>query len=273
MDLSAIFAGFISWPYILIVLGVLLVGALYALGVRRMYRYDPAQRIRWWNCSAFAAGLLIVLAALHPEMDHLAHQWFWVHMVQNELLALIASLLLVIGMPAWALGWPRSLLRGISHRVLPPWAAAVIFVVSFSVWHVTPVYNAALEHPPLYGLELGTFLVTGILLWAQMVPWRPGTPAALSPVPAMIYLVLVGMYSSLLGSFYMFSSGPFYQYYIRLHSRAAALVDQHQAGAAMDAPGVLLLWVAVSVFLWMWLSEDEKAGQAETLPANPAAKP
>ena len=150
----------------------------------------------------------------------------------------------------------------------------LIYVASFSVWHIPPLYDAALDHPPLYALELGMFLVTGLLLWAQVVPWRPGARARLSPVLSMIFLVLIGMHSNLLGSLYMFSTGPFYPYYISLHSTsAAALVDQHLAGAAMDVPGTLLLWGALSVVLWIWLSEDERAGQVTATPASPATKP
>jgi putative membrane protein len=269
------------------------VGALYARGVRRIYSSSHGERLRWWNYSAFAVGLLVVLAALHPEMDHLAHQWFWVHMLQNESLAIISAVLLVLGMPVWALwytlpqsvhgsalrwavgqGWPRTLMRGIRQWAVNPVVVWLIYVASFSVWHIPPLYDAALDHPPLYALELGMFLVTGVLLWAQVIPWRPGARARLSPVLSMIFLVLIGMHSNLLGSLYMFSTGPFYPYYISLHSTsAAALVDQHLAGAAMDVPGTLLLWGALSVVLWIWLSEDERAGQVTATPASPAAKP
>jgi cytochrome c oxidase assembly factor CtaG len=90
----------------------------------------------------------------------------------------------------------------------------------------------------------------------------------------MIFLILVGMHSNLLGSLYMFSTVPFYPYYASLHSTAgAALVDQHLAGAAMDVPGTLLLWGALSVLLWIWLSEDERAGQTVATPASPATRP
>jgi putative membrane protein len=293
MDLSAILAGFISWPYVLVLLGVLLVGSVYALGIRRMLQANVAERLHWWNCCAFAAGLLVVLAALLPQMDHLAHQWFWVHMLQNESLALVGSLLLILGMPAWALWyalpqrvrgsllrwalarvWPRALSRGIGRWILRPWVICVIYVASFSVWHVPLLYDAALVQPPLYALELGMFLVTGLLLWAQVIPWRPAVRPYLNPVPSMILLVLVGMHSNLLGSLYMFSTVPFYPYYISLHSTTgAALVDQHLAGAAMDVPGTLLLWGALSVLLWVWLSQDERAGQTTATPASPATRP
>jgi cytochrome c oxidase assembly factor CtaG len=292
MDLSVIFAGLLSWPYILILLGILVVGAAYTLGMRRMLRTNLAERLHWWNCIAFAAGLLVVLAALHPQMDHLAHQWFWVHMLQNESLAIIGSLLLILGMPSWALwhalpqqvralalrwalhqGWPRMLPRGIGRWILVPWVVGVIYVMSFSVWHVPPLYDAALVHPLLYALELGMFLGTGLLLWVQVIPWRPGARARLKPVPSMIFLVLIGMHSNLLGSLYMFSTAPFYPYYISVHSAAGALVDQHLAGAAMDVPGTLLLWSALSVLLWIWLSDDERAGQTVATPASPATRP
>jgi cytochrome c oxidase assembly factor CtaG len=293
MDLSAIFAVLVTWPYALILLGILLVAAVYTLGVRRMIQANVTGRLHWWNCCAFAAGLLVVLSALHPQMNYLAHQWFWVHMLQNESLALVGSLLLILGMPAWALWyalpqqvrgpllrwalqqvWPRALSHGIGRWILGPWVLLVIYVASFSMWHVPPLYDAALVHSLLYAVELGMFLVTGLLLWAQVIPWRPEAQARLNPVPSMIFLVLVGMHSNLLGSLYMFSTVPFYPYYMALHSTAgAALVDQHLAGAAMDVPGTLLLWGALSVLLWIWLSEDERAGQTAATPTSPATKP
>ncbi len=292
MDVSAVFAGFVSWQYLLILLGIILVGALYVSGVRRLHTYSAAARLHWWNVAAFVAGLVIVAAALHPEMDRLAHQWFWLHMVQNEALALVGAFLLVLGMPAWAFwhalplsaravalrwvlrkGGPRSLLGAIGRWVFPAWLAALIYMISFSVWHVPPIYDAAETSRALYALLLVMFLVTGILLWSQVIAWRPGTHGRLGLVASMIYLILIGMYSNLLGSIYMFSTVPFYPYYIHQHpAGGAALVDQHLAGAAMDVPGVLLLWAALSVFLWIWLSEDEKAGQAEVAQANAATK-
>ena len=42
------------------------------------------------------------------------------------------------------------------------------------------------------------------------------------------------------------------------------LVDQHLAGAAMDVPGTIVLFVAASLLLWLWLRDDERAGQAES---------
>jgi hypothetical protein len=72
----------------------------------------------------------------------------------------------------------------------------------------------------------------------------------------------------------MFATGPYYPYYIASHTSAnSALVDQHLAGAAMDMPGTILFAVALFVFLWLWLSEDERAGQSAAAPASPAAKP
>jgi putative membrane protein len=293
MDISAVVWGLISWPYLLCVLGVLTLALLYGLGARRLQGYDGAQRLHPWNYLAFAAGLLVVLAALHPAIYGQAHRSFWAHMIENEALAVPAAILLMLGMPFWALwhvlpqqahafilrwvlrqSWPRLLWHQVSRRLLGPWVILAIYLVSFSIWHVPFIYDAALQRSPLYALELIMFLGTGLLLWGQLIPLRPSAHARLSPVQSLVCISLVGMHSSFLGSLYMFATGPYYPYYIASHSSAnSALVDQHLAGAAMDAPGTILFAVALFVFLWLWLSEDERAGQSAAAPASPAAKP
>ena len=290
MGLSTILTGLVSWPYAPLVLGALLVGFLYGLGARRLEQSNQSQRLQWWNYAAFAAGLLLLVVALHPALDELAHHWFWVHMMQNEALAVPVAVLLMLGMPVWVLwhalpqgvrssalrwtlrqSWPRQLWRTISKWILGPWVVVVIYLASFSIWHFPPIYDAALEHAPLYALELAMFLGTGLLLWGQLIPLRPGAQARLSSVASLVCICIVGMHSSFLGSLYMFATGTYYPYYNAVHSGASsALIDQHQAGAAMDIPGTILFAVALFVFLWLWLSEDERAGQTA---ASPAAKP
>ena len=290
MGLSTILTGLVSWPYAPLVLGAAVVGLLYGLGARRLEQTNQSQHLQWWNYVAFAAGLLLLLVALHPALDELAHHWFWVHMMQNEALAVPVAILLMLGMPVWVLwhalpqgvrgstlrwalrqSWPRQLWRTISRWILGPWVVVVIYLASFSIWHFPPIYDAALEHAPLYALELAMFLGTGLLLWGQLIPLRPGAHARLSSVASLVCICIVGMHSSFLGSLYMFATGTYYPYYNAVHtSVSAALVDQHQAGAAMDIPGTILFAVALFVFLWLWLSEDERAGQTV---ASPAAKP
>jgi cytochrome c oxidase assembly factor CtaG len=293
MDISALLSGLVSWPYLLTVLGVLTLALLYGLGARRLQGHDRLQRLHPWNYLAFAAGLLVVLAVLHPALYGQAHRSFWAHMVENEALAVPAAILLMLGMPFWALwyllpqqargaylrwalrqGWPRQVWHRVSQWLLGPWVILAIYLISFSVWHVPPIYDAALQSRPLYALELIMFLGTGLLLWGQMIPLRPGSRARLSPVQSLVCISLVGMHSSFLGSLYMFATAPYYPNYIATHSSASsALVDQHLAGAAMDAPGTVLFAVALFVFLWLWLSEDERAGQSAATPVSPAAKP
>jgi cytochrome c oxidase assembly factor CtaG len=236
---------------------------------------------------------LVVLSALHPALYGQAHRLFWAHMVENEALAVPAAILLMLGMPFWALwhvlpqqargatlrwvlrqGWPRRFWQHVSQWLLGPWVILVIYLVSFSVWHVPSLYDAALRSSSLYALEVIMFLGTGLLLWGQMIPLRPGAHARLSSVQSLVCICLVGMYSSFLGSLYMFATAPYYPYYIATHSStSSALIDQHVAGAAMDAPGTILFAVALFVFLWLWLSEDEQAGQSAATPVTPAANP
>src|SRR5215467_3694326 len=102
MSISGVLSGAAFWPYLLMVLGVLVLALLYGLGARRLQGYGQSQRLHPWNYLAFAAGLLVVLAALHPALYGQAHRLLWAHMVQNEALAVPGAMLVMLGMPLWA---------------------------------------------------------------------------------------------------------------------------------------------------------------------------
>jgi cytochrome c oxidase assembly factor CtaG len=284
----------VSWSFVLIVFGVILVVLLYGIGAAGTLRYDYDRRLRWWNYVSFAAGLVGLLIVLSPTLNDLGHQWFWARMIQNESLAVVIAPLLLIGMPLWAVwhvapqatrgailrwglrqAWPRRLWQHIGRWVLGPWVIWALFVASFSLWHITALYTAALQHASLNALELAMFLGTALLLWAQVIPLRPGAPARVTSYQRIIYLCAIGMHSNLLGSLLVFSTGPFYTYYVaqRHGDIAGALVDQHLAGTAMDVPGTILFFFALSVFLWFWLSEDEKVEQPAASAAGQTGKP
>lgn len=272
------------WPIEpVVLLGAVIVGALYAWGVRYERRTGSGRPPRWWQMIAFYAGLLVILAALDSPLDSLADRWLWSHMVEHELLILLAAPLLLIGEPLWPMwralprgtrrtalrgvlrmGWPRRVWDRIDHWVFAPTTALALFAVTFSVWHMPHFYDLAETNVTIHVLQHGTFLATALLVWMQVIPSRPFKPR-LSYVGQAIFMVGLGMFSNVVGCLFIFSTAAFYPYYAdlpRAHGAMSALVDQHLAGAAMDVPGTVVLFGAVSLLLWLWLREDERAGRA-----------
>src|ERR1051326_5278186 len=89
-----------------VVLSLALSAWLYFRGVRRLWR-GSSRVIRRWEAAAFAAGWLALFLALISPLHPLGGALFSAHMVQHEILMLVAAPLLVLGRPLlpclWAL--------------------------------------------------------------------------------------------------------------------------------------------------------------------------
>ncbi|HEU5438564.1 MAG TPA: cytochrome c oxidase assembly protein [Ktedonobacterales bacterium] len=273
-----------------IVVGLVIAAALYWRGARYSRRAGLARHLVWWRACAFATGLLVVFFALDSALDTAADVSLTAHMAQHELLVMVAAPLLLVGAPLWpiwravplaarraTLGWaierrwPRQLGHVLGAAFFGPAQALAIFIAGFSVWHIPALYEAALASGTLHAAEHMCFLAVALLFWSQVLPSRPLRPR-LSYAMRMVYLGVAGLYSSVMGSVFMFSTAPFYPHYVAQQGGAAsALVDQHLAGSAMDIPGVLVLFVAMSALLWLWLRDEERQQTAAAHPLRAAS--
>jgi len=70
-------------------LGVLVVGALYARGVAQLWqRAGHAHGVHLWQTACFAGGLLAIVVALETPLDTLSQELFAIHMAQHLLAGL-----------------------------------------------------------------------------------------------------------------------------------------------------------------------------------------
>src|SRR5690606_28315352 len=153
-------------------LGLLALVALWhARGTRAQDRrgkaVSPAARRRR-HC--FWAGWGALLLVLGTPLDALGEQLFSAHMVQHEVLMLIAAPLLVLSRPSSALlrGAPPSLGRllgvmtrsgGAFWRVLTtPFAAWTVHLVVLWAWHLPALFSAGLVHGGVHALQHASFL-------------------------------------------------------------------------------------------------------------------
>ena len=114
------------WSFDPVVLFSLAAAALlYLRGVAYTSRIGLGPRLQWWQITCFFLGLLVVFIALESEVDIGAGQLLWIHMIQHELLTMVAPPLLLLGNPGWIIwrafpaSWRRGLLLEAMHLRWP----------------------------------------------------------------------------------------------------------------------------------------------------------
>jgi len=268
------------WPFEPVVLiGVELAGVLYVIGGMGLSRSRHGSAGRWRGV-AFWLGLLTILVALQSPIDMLARQLFWVHMVQHLLLMVVAAPLLALASP-WTRMWralplrlrravarplflqPRlAWLRALYHQVSRPSVIWVLAAANLWLWHLPPLYDLTLSNHLVHHLEHTLFLVLGIAFWAHLIDQRPFR-APLGTLERAGYVFLAMVQSWGLAGVLSFATVPFYSYAL-LPSRPggiSALTDQQLGGGMMWVPGAISYSIALIVFLFQWLAEEDSRGQ------------
>src|SRR5436190_13280949 len=144
----------------------LLAAFLYLRRTRTLSRRGTP--VPWWRQFLFWLGIWLVVVALNSPVDWLGEEhFFFMHMFQHVLLGDLAPLCFVAGLtgpvlrPVLALR-PVERLRFLTH----PLVALPIWAVDLYVWHLPPLYTAALDHSAVHALEHTMFFVCGCLMWS-----------------------------------------------------------------------------------------------------------
>jgi putative membrane protein len=254
---------------------ILLVGTAFAytLGVIRVWRLaGPGQGVRRHQVAAFGTGWLVMAVALIGPIDGVSDALFSVHMVQHELLMLVAAPLVAIGAPAlgylWAL--PRGARRWVGNRLTGrgalralyrwmtmPATAWLLHAVAIWIWHVPALFDLAVRNEPVHAAQHLSVFGTALLFWWGLLRGRYGH---LGYGAAVVYVFTTAMYTGALGALLTIASRPLYSAYAG--STAAwgltALEDQQIGGLIMWVPAGILY---TGVGLWLfgsWLRDSER---------------
>ncbi|MGN6377457.1 MAG: cytochrome c oxidase assembly protein [Gaiellales bacterium] len=252
---------------------------LYIRGTRRGMRPvggsgRAARDQRRRRALLFALALVTVVAALASPIDDWADSLFWVHMSQHLLLTMVAAPLLVLSAPwmtmwrAFPLGFRRTVARGaVSSRpvaplraLLRPWPAFIAFNVTMWAWHAPALYDLTLRNQAVHDLEHTMFLVTGVLLWVQLID-SPPLHTSLGDIQqgALAFTtILSGWFLALVLAFW---PTPLYSAYASLTHRPggiSALTDQQWAAGMMWMIGSLPLSVMLFFIIGRIASDDER---------------
>jgi len=262
------------------VIGLIITAALYWLGYRYARQRGIERRhLAPWRTALFVLAILVIFFTLDSPLDTWANTLVWAHMIQHELLAMVAAPLLLLSQPFMLIwrgvplgtrratmrwmartGWPLHTLEAIVTFLRKPAISWIAFTGMFSVWHLPALYDAATQHETIHAVEHICFLVTAVFFWSQVIPSLPFKPRLGYPLQAL-YLAAAMLWGNVLGWAFVDATTPFYPYYAALPRLAGALSavdDLHLAGGVMDVTDTFI-FISLSILaLGLWLREEER---------------
>ena len=252
---------------------VLLLGAvalLYGTAVFRLRRAPggavalPSREIGW-----FAAGWLAAAVALVSPLDAAGGALFSAHMVQHELLMIVAAPLLAAGMPLTVMVWMApSLLRRVprltrvSARLLTAVSAAsvawILHAAAIVVWHVPVLFDAAVHNDAVHALQHASFFGTALLFWWGLLRGRDHRAGY---GIAVLSVFTTAVYTSIIGALLAIAPRVWYSAYAESPRPwgMLPLEDQQLGGLIMWVPGGIVYTLLGLGLFAAWLRESEHA--------------
>lgn len=240
-----------------------LTAVFYAIGSRRHVGLTGLQRTCFW------AGWFTLVIALVSPLHPLGEVLFSAHMVQHEILMLIAAPLLVISRPfvtfLWALPfeWRRSvgawsktkLVRHCWLWLTAPLTAWWIHAVAIWLWHAPPLFSATLKSDAVHTAQHLSFLLSALLFWWALFYAR-GRHAYGSGV---LYIFTTAIHTGILGALLTFAPHPWYAPYSATTQAwgLTPLQDQQIGGLIMWVPASIIYLVAGLVLFAAWMRESD----------------
>ena len=186
------------WSLDPFIFGVVITVLAHERGLSRLRAHSAPERVRRRRRRSllFYSGLAVLLAAVVSPIDYWSSDYFFVHMIEHVLIAFAAPVLIVAGAP-WIpmmfalpvktrrkvgryfyLSDRARIFRAVGRFVRDPWVAVLSFNAAMLVWHVPRLFTLSENNQAVHiWLMHGSFIVTGVLFWLQIIPSYPMRPA------------------------------------------------------------------------------------------------
>ncbi|HWI75694.1 MAG TPA: cytochrome c oxidase assembly protein [Sphingomicrobium sp.] len=254
-------------PLVVIPLGLALV--IFVVGSVRLARRSKVDRPRTW---LFVGGWAVLMLSLVSPLHQGGEQSFALHMIEHELIMLVATLLLAASHSGGVLAWglPSPLRRALGgswkaplailwKRLTEPVTATIVQAVVMWLWHAPLLFDRALESNGWHAAQHLSFVAASLFFWVAMLNPRRG--GYLLSAACLFVTTLV---EGALGALMALSQSPWYSDYAAMELSGIGLeptTDQQLAGLIMWIPGGVLHGAAALLLLYHWLKTSE-AGHA-----------
>ena len=233
-----------------VVIPLLVLLYLFAVG-----RLGAARR----HVVAYGVAMGLLAVAFWTPLHHLGlHYLLTAHLLQNVILAEWAPLFAVLGVsPALAAALGRH--RGWRVATLPA-VALPVWLVDYFVWHLPPVYEAALRNQSwLIHIEHACYFATGLLMWW---PLLQDVPRRLASGARSAYAFAAFVLAAPLGLLFALLPKPIYGFYVDARPRVwglSPILDQQIAGVTMASEQAAVLFVVFLYWFRRFLAEEGAA--------------
>jgi cytochrome c oxidase assembly factor CtaG len=243
---------------------------LYVRGVWRLWRRAGVGRgVARWQALAFVGGWLTLVAALVSPLHEFGEHLFSAHMVEHELLMVVAAPLFAMSRPlgAWLQAlparWRRALVRTFGSRpmrggwrwLLRPLNATVLHGLAIWIWHIPALLDATIENEGLHRLQHVCFLGTALIFWWALIrlPRRAYGEGALYVFATMVHTNILGALLTLMPRVaYPAQTADAHLFGL------TSLEDQQLAGLFMWVPGGAVYLGAGLVLVALWLTSTKQ---------------
>jgi putative membrane protein len=207
----------------------------------------------------FATGWILLWLALVSPIHSGGETLLSLHMLQHTLLvagpgALVAgrtSTRVVQGLPLSSRGRLMRRLRMIQPPRAPFWLVVSLFVATVIVWHIPPVFEAAVRSPQIHAFEHATLLLAAWLFWSRVVGPQARYASLGASMASLFGIAVVG---AGIGALLTFATNPWYPLVAERTAEAGFdwLADQQLAGVAMTVPMGALIMATAARLGWRW---------------------
>jgi cytochrome c oxidase assembly factor CtaG len=268
-------AGWVVDPAVIGPLGLGLL--IYIAGLSRLWRSAGiGHGASLLQAGCFALGWLVMAGALVSPLHETSERFFAAHMIEHELVLVVAAPLLVLSRPLGVLLWAfhRSWRARVARAatltayflgwdiLCRPVVATLVHAAAIWFWHIPVFFDAALGNEALHWLEHVSFFVTAMFFWWALLGYRHRAGIAL------VCLFLTAMHTGALGALLALARIPLYplQARVAVASGADALTDQQLAGVIMWVPGGVVYLLAGLALAGLWIARSSTRGRLHAGP-------
>jgi len=252
-------------PWVTVPLAALLL--LFLVGRQRLDKRSKVERKRPW---LFLGGWLVLTLSLVSPLHQGGERSFTLHMIEHELIMLVATFLLAASHAGGVLAWglPRPLRRALGggwkaplsslwRRLTEPITATIFQALVMWAWHAPALFDRTLASQGWHVAQHLSFVLSSLIFWSAMLDARRG-----SYLLSAACLFVTSLVEGALGALMALSASPWYSAYAAMGMSGIGLdptTDQQLAGLIMWIPGGLVHGGAALGFLYHWLTSSEES--------------